>query len=59
MFFKFPLSQPGVWIRALRLENFKPTVNTVICSNNFCEKNYLKSSLNKKLLKKEIVPSIF
>lgn len=62
MFFRFPLSRPDVlslWIRAVRLENFKPTANTVICSDHFTDDIYLESSLNKKLLKKEAVPSIF
>lgn len=48
-----------LWIIAVRRENFAPTIHTVICSKHFTENDYLESSKNKNLLKKDAVPSIF
>lgn len=48
-----------LWIKAVRLQNFKPTANTVICSDHFTEDCYLESSENRKLLNKDAVPSVF
>lgn len=47
------------WIHAIKRKNFKPSPNTVLCSEHFVESDYLESSYNKKLLKKTAVPTIF
>lgn len=61
IFFRFP-KDPVVlaqWIHILKRKNFKPTSNTVLCSEHFVESDYLESSCKKKLLKKTALPSIF
>lgn len=47
------------WIKAVKLESFNPTQNTVICSSHFREDDYLESSMRKTILKSNAVPSIF
>ncbi|GJQ80415.1 hypothetical protein Trydic_g12274 [Trypoxylus dichotomus] len=61
-FHRFPLKRQEIlklWLQALHRENFFPKTTTVICSDHFTLDSYLESSLNKKLLKKDAVPSIF
>ncbi|XP_031358400.1 THAP domain-containing protein 1-like [Photinus pyralis] len=61
-FHTFPLKRPEIlrlWVQAVRLVGFKPTATTVICGKHFTPDSYLESALNKNLLKKDAVPSIF
>ncbi|KAK5643834.1 hypothetical protein RI129_007679 [Pyrocoelia pectoralis] len=61
-FHRFPMKRPEIvklWIQAVRVKDFKPNTNTVLCSEHFTDDCYLESSLNKNLLKKDAVPSIF
>ncbi|KAF2905508.1 hypothetical protein ILUMI_00674, partial [Ignelater luminosus] len=60
--FSSPHKRPDLlklWIHSLRCEDFKPSLTTVICSAHFTKNDYLESGGNKKLLKKDAVPSVF
>ncbi|KAK5650754.1 hypothetical protein RI129_001783 [Pyrocoelia pectoralis] len=61
-FHTFPMKRPEIlklWVQAVRLKDFKPSKNTVLCSEHFTDDCYLESSLHQNLLKKDAVPSIF
>lgn len=48
-----------LWTNAIGRENFQPNKHTVLCGDHFKPCDYLESSKNHNLLKKDAVPSIF
>lgn len=61
-YFRFPIKNEarlGLWKKAIQRIDFNPTPNSVICSEHFKEDDYLESSLNRNLLKRDAVPSVF
>lgn len=62
-FFKFPLKNKKIlneWMKRIRRENFTPNAHSTLCSENFLESDFnYQNFTNKRLLKKDAVPSIF
>ncbi|XP_042310095.1 peroxynitrite isomerase THAP4-like [Sceloporus undulatus] len=62
-FHRFPLGKKDVlkkWVWNIRRKNFTPTRHHVICSEHFCETDYLENvASGRRYLKPEAIPSVF
>ncbi|KAI5706041.1 hypothetical protein M8J75_004328 [Diaphorina citri] len=47
------------WVKAIRRQGFEPSRHTVICSSHFSANDFVESSTFKRILKPNVVPSIF
>lgn len=62
MCFRFPLKFPDLleqWVKAINRKHFIPTLHSLICSQHFKAEDYSESTLSKKRLKRDAVPSVF
>ncbi|CAG9764501.1 unnamed protein product [Ceutorhynchus assimilis] len=62
-FFSFPFKRPEIldgWIKAIRRENWKPSMSSRLCSEHFVPSDFLERLGSiKKVLKPNAIPSIF
>uniref|UniRef100_A0A670HPK1 THAP-type domain-containing protein n=1 Tax=Podarcis muralis TaxID=64176 RepID=A0A670HPK1_PODMU len=62
-FHRFPLGKKDLlkkWVWNIRRKNFTPTRHHVICSEHFCETDYLENvASGRRYLKPEAIPTMF
>uniref|UniRef100_A0A2D4JCR7 THAP-type domain-containing protein n=1 Tax=Micrurus lemniscatus lemniscatus TaxID=129467 RepID=A0A2D4JCR7_MICLE len=62
-FHRFPLGKKDVlkkWVCNIRRKNFTPTRHHVLCSEHFCEADYLENvASGRRYLKPEAIPTVF
>uniref|UniRef100_A0A670YYU8 THAP-type domain-containing protein n=1 Tax=Pseudonaja textilis TaxID=8673 RepID=A0A670YYU8_PSETE len=62
-FHRFPLGKKDVlkkWVWNIRRKNFTPTRHHVLCSEHFCEADYLENvASGRRYLKPEAIPTVF
>ena len=49
----------NLWTKAVRRENWEPSVYSLICSDHFKPEDFKQNSVQKRTLKDDAVPSIF
>lgn len=61
-FHRFPHKRPDIlskWVQAIKIKNFNANMFALVCSEHFTKDSYMDSNRQRKMLKREAVPTIF